>query len=173
MIKSKNRYFILLQFILPMIACQTSTGYKITTHPGNELHTVEIDSNRIIQECHFMNAEKENNWRHLYVLYFLTDTNEVLPVMYPINQDRHDCMSHLKNVEQILKKDTHVRICVRDKIEKTKGSKATSDIHDFGKLGKYNSIYDGLTFDSICNLRNCVSINDIWHDTCPGFKKSN
>jgi hypothetical protein len=161
---------ILLVFIALFCGCQSTQSFKITTFEKEELHIVEIDSNRIIQECYFMNAEKENNWRHQYILYLLNENNEVIPVYNPTNQDRTYCLAHLKKVEKVLKGAPRVRLCVRDKLEKiTDGS--APEVHDFGALGKQESPYHALTFDTICNDIDCFSISDTWTYTCPGFKK--
>ncbi len=141
------------------------------TFEKEELHVVEIDSNRIIQQCYFMNAEKENNWRHQYILKMLNEKNEVIRVFYPTNQGKPECLEHLKKVEKVLKKGSRVRLCVRDKLEKITESNSNPEIHDFGSFGKHESPYHALTFDTICNSKECFSISDTWTYTCPGFKK--
>jgi hypothetical protein len=137
----------------------------------DDLNIIEIDGNRVIQECYFMNAEKENNWRHQYILYMLDANDEVIPVYNPTNQDKAQCLAQFKKVEKVLKNVTRVRLCVRDKLEKiTDGS--TPEVHDFGPLGKHESPYHALTFDTICNnLQKCYSISDTWTKTCPDFQK--
>lgn len=164
----KNSFFILI-FTTLIFSCQNVQTFKMKNHE-KEIHTVEIDSNRIIQECHFMNAEKENQWRHQYVLYMLDAKNEVIPVYYPTNQDKSTCSDQLKVIEKILKKESPVRLCVRDRLEKIDDGSAP-EIHSFGPLGKHESPYHGLTFDTICNSKKCYSISDTWTYTCPGFKK--
>lgn len=118
-----------------------------------------------------MNAEKENNWRHQYSLNILNEKNEVISAFYPTNQGISECMAHLKKVEKILKNQTRVRLCVRDRLEKLIDDKSKTEIHDFGALGKYESPYYALTFDTICNSKECYSISDNWTKTCPDFKK--
>ena len=151
-------------------SCQSVSVFEIKTFDKKELHVIEVDSNRIIQECYFMNAEKENNWRHQYILNILNDKNEIIQVFYPTNQDDQQCLHHLKKVEKILKKSPRMRLCVRDKL-KIDDSKILPETHDFGPLGKHVSPYDALTFDTICNSSDCVSISDTWTYTCPEFLK--
>lgn len=62
-LKKSNLVFVVLIFFA--CGCQTTHHFKMTTLEKEELNVVEIDRNRVIQECYFMNAEKENNWRHL------------------------------------------------------------------------------------------------------------
>jgi hypothetical protein len=158
---------------LLLTCCKSTQVFEMQNVGKNELSVIEVDSNRIIQECYFMNAEKENNWRHQYILNILNDKNEVIPVYYPVNQDDFYCLAHLKKVEKILKKSSRMKLCVRDKLEKITDYTVTPiEIHDFGSLGKHESPYHALTFDTICNSSDCVSISDTWIHTCPGFPKS-
>lgn len=85
------------------------TCFKMTTLE-KELHILEIDSNRIIQECYFMKAEKENNWRHQYSLNMLNEKNEVIPAFYPTNQGKPECLAHMKKVTKILKNSDRVKM---------------------------------------------------------------
>lgn len=168
---SKRNNSVFLLFIVLLSSCQSTHSFKMTSFEKEELNIVEIDRNRIIQECHFMNAEKENNWRHQYVLYMLNKKNEAIPVFYPTNQGKQECMTHLKKVEKILKNQSHVKLCVRDRLEKIVDDEPYHDVHNFGALGKHKSPYAALTFDTICNSKECFSISDTWTSTCPGFKK--
>jgi hypothetical protein len=168
---SKKNNSILLAYIALICGCQSTQSFKMTSFEKEELNVVEIDRNRIIQECYFMNAEKENNWRHQYVLYMLNKKNEAIPVFYPTNQGKQECMTHLKKVEKILKNQSHVKLCVRDRLEKMVNNKTDPEFHDFGALGKYESPYYALTFDTICNSKECYSISDTWTTTCPSFNK--
>lgn len=166
--RNKSSLLIVLIFVY---GCQSTATFKIKTFEQEELHVVEIDSNRITQECYFMNAEKENKWRHQYILNLLNDKNEVIPVYNPTNQGIDECMAHFKKVEKVLKIEPRVKLCVRDKLEKRTDKETVLVPHDFGSLGKYKSTYHALTFDTICNSQTCHSISDTWTRTCPGFKK--
>lgn len=167
LIRNSFAFFI---FLILLCSCQSTQKFKITALK-KELNIVEIDSNRIIQECYFMNAEKENNWRHQYILNMLNEKNEVIPVFYPINQEKSVCLDHLKKIEKILKREPRVRLCVRDRLERIPDDESESEVHDFGQLGKHESPYHALTFDTICNSKECYSISDTWTYTCPSFKK--
>ncbi len=167
---SKRNNSILL-FIVLLCGCQSTQSFKMTSFDKEELNIVEIDRNRIIHECYFMNAEKENNWRHQYVLYMLNNRNEAIPVFYPTNQGKQECMTHLKKVENVLKNQSRFKLCVRNLLDKTEDGEPYHDLHDFGDLGKHRSPYAALTFDTICNSKECYSISDTWTSTCPSFKK--
>ena len=56
--------------------CQSIQKFKMITLEKEELHIIETDSNRVIQECYFMNAKNENNWRHQYSLNMLNEKND-------------------------------------------------------------------------------------------------
>ncbi len=169
--KNLNLNSILLLILSIMLSsCQSTQKFKMTSQQKEELNIIETDSNRIIQECYFMNAEKENNWRHQYILNILNDKNEVIPIYYPLNQEKSACVAQLKKIEKILKKESRVRLCARDQLEKILDG-SEPEIHDFGYLGKHESPYHALTFDTICNSKECYSISDTWTYTCPGFKK--
>ena len=150
-------------------ACQSIPRFKMTKLENEELYVIEIDSQRVIQECHFMNAEKENKWRHQYILNMLSEENEVVPAFYPTNQSKTECQDHLKKVEMVLNKEARFRLCVRGLLEKMVNDK--SEFYDFGVLGKYGSPFYALTFDTICNSKECYSIGETWTETCPGFAK--
>lgn len=165
-LKRNNLLFLILMALF--CGCQSTQNFKITTYEKEELHVVEIDSDRIIHECYFMNAEKENNWRHQYILNMLNENNEVIPVYNPTNQGKAECLAHLKKVEKVLKNAPRVRLCIRDKLEKITDL-SIPEVHDFGSLGTHESPYHSLTFDTICNSRECYSISDTWTYTCPGF----
>lgn len=166
-LKRSNLMFLALVSFIS--SCKSVQVFTMTTLK-EDLHTIELDRNRIIHECYFMNAEKENNWRHQYVLYMLNDKNEVIPVFYPTNQGIDECMAHLKKVEKIIKNQNRVKLCVHDKLEQMDFEDSKRQIHDFGILGKYKSPYYSLTFDTICNSKKCYSLSDMWLDTCPDFK---
>lgn len=101
-------------------------------------------------------------------MYILNHKNEVLWAMYPTNQGDEECLSHLKKVEKIFKKQAQVRMCLRGEYKK---DKEQLEMRDFGKLGKHKDTYDSMQFDSICNSKECYSINETWTTTCPGFVK--
>lgn len=166
----KNNFLALLLFFA--LGCQTQNSFKIQTFTDgdrtNDLHVVKIDSNRIRQECYFMNATEENKWRYQYLIYLLDDKNEVVSAMYPRNQEKNVCQEHLEKVEKIFVKSAQITLCLRDDLTRQSTPK---EYHDFGKLGKHPDVYDALTFDSICNEKECYSINHIWTNSCPGFKK--
>lgn len=168
---SKKNNSIFLVLVVLICNCQSTQSFKMTTLEKEELSIVEIDRNRIIQECYFMNAEKENNWRHQYILYMLNEKNEAIPVFYPTNLGKEECLTHLKSVEKILKNQTRVRLCVRDRLEKIDTNTSAPEVHDFETLGRHKSPYYALTFDTICNSKECFNISDTWTYTCPGFKK--
>lgn len=168
--------------LIPLLAlfvsgCQSTKNFEIKTlsiKEEGDLNVIEVSSDRVIQECYFMNAEKENNWRHQYVLYLLDDKNEVIPVYYPTNQGKKECLAHFKKVEKVLKTARRLhqplKLCARDKLEKMTDSKDTiPEFHDFGILGRHDSNYWALTFDTICSEKNCYSISDTWTYSCPGF----
>jgi hypothetical protein len=167
----KRNSSLFLTLIVLISGCQSTQNFKMTTLEKEELHIVEINSNRVSQECYFMNAEKENSWRHQYALYMLNENQEVIPVYNPTNQSKDECMAHLKKVERVLKNESRVKLCVRDKLEKRTDKETVLIPHDFGPLGKFKSTYKGLTFDTICSSQKCHSISDTWTRTCPGFKR--
>jgi hypothetical protein len=112
----------------------------MTAIPNKELYVVEIESKRLIHECYFMNAKEENNWRHQYSLNMLNEKNE-----------------------------SKVRLCLKGNLEIIKKKKYDPGIYDYGSLGIHESPYYALTFDSICNSRECYSISDPWTYTCPNL----
>lgn len=169
----KNSAFGLVLAILA-IGCQnTAKKFQMNTNEKEELNVIEVDSNRIVQECYFLNAEKENNWRHQYILYILNEKNEAIPLFNPTNQGKSECLAHLKKVERVLEKETRMKLCARGILEKMPDNKRQKEFHDFGPLGKHESPYWALTFDTICNSKECYSISDTWNYTCtdPDFRK--
>ncbi len=168
---SKKISWVLHLFLAMTTSCQTTGLFRMKTLGDKELHIVDVESNRIIHKCHFMNAEKENNWRHQYALYILNDLNEVIPVLYPTNQDDSQCLAHKKKVTKILQNGPRIKLCLRGDLETTTEKNVIKEVHDFGKLGKHKSPYYSLTFDTICNSKDCYSISDTWTYTCPDFGK--
>ena len=171
MVNSRRSNLAFLILFTLVCGCQSTKNFKMTTFEKEELNVVEIDSHRIVQKCYFMNAEKENNWRHQYILSMLNEKNEAITVFNPTSQGKQECLAHLKKVEKVLKKEPRVRLCVRDLLEKMIDDKSNPETHEFGSLGQHESPYYALTFDSICNSKECYSISDTWTYTCPGFKK--
>ncbi|MCB0392679.1 MAG: hypothetical protein KDD58_15420 [Bdellovibrionales bacterium] len=136
------------------------------------LHSITVNSNRIGQECLFLNAEAENNWRHQYFMYVLNDKYETLQVMQPTHMDKKTCYSQLQKIESILKSESQVKVCVRDELKKkTLGPDEEDHFVQFSSLGNHKVAYDLLTLDSICSSKKCFSNNSVWVNTCPGFKK--
>jgi hypothetical protein len=168
-LKENSLLFLILLVLIS--GCQSTPSFKMTTLEREELHIIETNSNRVIQECYFMNAEKENNWRHQYSLNMLNEKNEVISAFYPTNQGKKECLEHLKKVEKILKNQSRVRLCVRDRLKKMIDDHSDPEVHDFKTLGKHESPYYALTFDTICNSKECYSISDTWTYTCPVFKR--
>ncbi len=161
----------LLFLFLLLSGCQTPKPFEIKSFEKEELHIVKVSSDRVKQECYFLNAEKENKWRHQYFLYILNNGNEVIAAMHPINQDDDQCRIQKTKIEKILKEDSKVTLCLRDVLIKN-SEKSTPDIYiDFGSYGKHSSSYTYLTLDTICNSKQCFSISETWTDTCPGVKK--
>ena len=169
MINLKINCLILPLILFLFFGCQHSEKFKLKSDFEKELHVIEIDSSRITHECYFMNAEKENNWRYLYTLNMLTEDNEVISAYNPTNQGKPECLAQFRKVEKVLEKEPRVKLCVRDKLEKISNPELIIETHDFGPLGKHKSQYDALTFDTICNSKECFSISETWNYTCPGF----
>ncbi len=170
--------FLLFALCFNISACQSTKVFNLKTFPEaneshpNDIHIIEVNSDRIRQKCLFFNAEAENNWRHQYLLYVLNDRNEVLEIMQPINQDKDSCYSQIHTIEKMLQAETQVKICVRDEL---KNSQQDLQSHmepvQFGPLGNHMVRYESLTLDSICNSKKCLSNNAMWTNTCPGFTK--
>jgi hypothetical protein len=167
---SRISNLVLTALLAITCGCQSTTAFKITPLGYDDIQVVEIDRNRIIHECYFMNAEAENNWRHQYILYILNEKNEVIPVFYPTNQGKAECMAHLKKVERILRNAERLKLCVHDPLEWYDDSKFALELHDFGSLGKHSSPYNALRFDRICSSKECYRLEDVYSRTCPTFK---
>lgn len=167
-LRSKLTFLIAIQLLA---SCQSKSNFEIISYEKKELHVVKVSSGRVVQQCYFLNAEKENNWRHQYLLHILNDKNEVITAMHPVNQDDDQCNTQMKKIAKILKQEPQVTLCLRDALEKESDAGITPDIQDFGSLGKHTSPYDYLTFDTICNSRQCYSISNTWTYTCPEVKK--
>lgn len=162
----KNNSSLILTFCVFLFGCQSKPSFVMTTLENEELHSIKVERKRVIHECYFLNAEKENNWRHQYILYILNGKNEAIPIFFPTNQGKSECQTHLKKVEKILKNQERVQFCTRNKLERMSGSDSAIELHDFKELGKYESPFYALTFDTICNSKECFSISDTWTTTC-------
>lgn len=101
MVNSSRSNSAFLIFITLVCGCQSTKNFKMTTFEKEELNIIEIDSHRIVQKCYFMNAEKENNWRHQYILSVLNEKNEAITVFNPTNEGKQECLAHLKKVEKV------------------------------------------------------------------------
>lgn len=167
----KSKLFLFAFFLL-ITDCVSQNKFEIKKLPTNpdyeDLHIVKTQPDRIIQECLFLDAEAENKWRHQYSMYILNDKNEVIPVMYSIHLEKSVCLEHSKEVEKILNNTSDVTLCLRDKFKKDSDN---LEKQDFGKLGSHQVKYKSLTFDSICNSKNCYGVSETFTTTCPGFKK--
>jgi hypothetical protein len=154
--------------------CQSASIFSIDTFHTevDDLHVIQVRSDRIRQKCLFLNAEAENSWRHQYFMYALNDKNEVFEIMQSTNQDKDTCYSQAQKIEKILQSDSQVKICVRDELKRNIPEPSSQNTPiQFGPLGKHKVTYEALTFDSICNSKKCFSNNENWVNTCPGFVK--
>lgn len=174
MLNLKNNLFLLLILCFYISACQSTEVFNLKTFSAasksnlNDLHVIYVNSDRVQQKCLFFNAEAENNWRHQYLMYILTDKNEVLEIMQSTNQDKDTCYSQVNKIEKILQSESQVKMCVRDELKKNiQDPGAQNEFIRFGSLGSYKVTYEALTFDSICNSKKCFSSNEAWVNTCP------
>ncbi len=168
---------LLKTFIIFIIftGCQTNPVYSIKTisdpaDPSNksfDLQVIHVNSNRIKQECYFVNAESDQNWRHQYFLYILKDNNTVMTLMHPFNQDDDQCNEQLTKIANILKVNSSVKICARDELKVDTESVESKIKHDFKNLGSYPESGEILTLDRICGSKSCFSNSKIWTTTCP------
>lgn len=168
----KNNLFLLL-FTTLVSACQSTRVFRMETfqNQNGDLHIIHTNSDHVRQRCLFLNAEKENNWRHQYFIYVLNDKNEVLEIMKSTHTDGDFCRSQVHSIEKVLREEPQAKICVRDEVKKIHGPETQKELISFGPLGEHKVTYEGLTFDSICNSKKCVGNNSAWIDTCPGFAK--
>lgn len=118
-----------------------------------------------------MNAAGDNNWRHQYFMYVLNNRNEALEIMKSTHIDGESCRTQLDAIEKILKTESQVKICVRNKLRESPSLDAPKEFISFGPLGQHQITHEGLTFDTICNSKKCVGDNSAWVKTCPGFPK--
>jgi hypothetical protein len=166
----KSNLLLLSIFIC---GCQSTKSFNLKTfHTSiDDLHVIEVNSNRVRQECLFFNAEAENHWRHQYIMHVLNEKNEVLEIVHPINQDKDSCLGQVQAIEKLLQSESKVRLCVRDELKKRSQAVGSHDkVTQFGALIE-GIAYEALTLDSVCNSNRCVSSNEMWVNTCPGFVK--
>ena len=167
-LKRNNLYnYFFIYLIIISTGCQTTQDFKLQTIVADEVVLIETKPNRIQHECYFLNAEKENNWRYQYMMYILNEKNDVIPIMYPTNQDRDQCFKHLHLVEKILKINSTIRICSQGIMSLSQDAQVIEEPHDFGKFGKFKSNYDALTFNTFCNSQECIRLKDTWTYECP------
>ena len=170
-LKIRSTLFLILIFIL---SCQSLVVYNIKTFHTNadELHVIQTKSNRIIQNCLFLDAEKENKWRHQYFMYVLNDKNQVIEIMQSTHQDKETCEAQIQSIKKLIKAEPAVKLCLRGELKNyIADSISKNEIKDFNQLGKHELSFESLTLDSICNSKTCVSNNAAWVNTCPGFIK--
>ena len=165
--------FILISLYLFIAGCQSTPIFNIETFhsKADDLHIIRVRSDRVRQNCLFLNAEAENNWRHQYFLYILNDKNEVLEIMHSTNQDKDSCSSQIHRIDKILQSESQVKICARDKLVKIQDARKQKAPPRAGSHGNHKVAYEALTLDSICNAKECFSNNEPWTNTCPGFVK--
>jgi hypothetical protein len=170
-LKSKSIVLLLYFYVA---GCQSAPVFNLKTFHtnGDDLHVIFVSSDRVQQKCLFFDAEAENNWRHQYLMYILSDKNEVLEIMQSTNQDKITCESQISTIEKILQAEPQVRLCVRSELKKnSQDSEVQKKPIRFGTLGDHKVSYESLTLDSVCNSKKCVSNNSVWVNTCPGFVK--
>lgn len=162
--------FALLFWLSTSCAIQNEKKFTIESFPSKYDHkafqVVNLSAKNIQQKCIFLNAEAENNWRHLHFMYFINDKHEVFEVLYPQDLDKKSCENLTKKIEKIYKKSSDVKICLRGNL------KTDTEYHrqiDFGKLGIHTTKYNDLFFETICNAKDCYSY-DAYTNTCPGFQ---
>lgn len=166
-----NRTFIVFLCIL-IFGCQSVFETKTFQIKDQELHVIEITTDRVMQQCLFLNAEGDGKWRHQYLMFLLSNKNEVLEVADPLNMDQESCLRQLSKIEQILKSTSRVSVCIRDEFKKKRTpSDSWAERVDFGTLGSYSVEYESFTTDTICNSKECYGDNSTYTYTCPGFSK--
>ncbi|MCM2282778.1 MAG: hypothetical protein NDI61_13140 [Bdellovibrionaceae bacterium] len=161
----RNNLLLILTFLAA--GCQSAPVFEVQTLPASpktklgDRHIIRIQSNRVRQECLFLNAEAENKWRHQHFMYLLTDKNEVLPIMYSINQEGGVCREQLNRIQKILDRETKVVICANSELTKTikEDERFDSPVH-FRGLGTYKIVYDALFLDAVCNSKGCFVYKD-------------
>ncbi len=154
--------------------CQSTGSYKIKTYhiKNQDFQVIQVSSNRIRQECLFLNAEDEGKWRHQYLMFVLNDENEAMEIAHPHNMDIESCQEQIVQVEKILRAANRTILCARESLkQKSSAGGSWQDKADFGYLGVHAVKYDSLTFDTICDSKKCYGDNSAYTYTCPGFIK--
>lgn len=154
--------------------CQSAPVFNLKTFhtKADDLHVIVVDSDRVQQKCLFFDAEAENNWRHQYLMYILTNKSEGIEVMQSTNQDKETCEAQVGAIEKMLKSEPQVKLCVRGELKASpQDSKVQSGPILFGRLGNHKVSYEPLTLDSVCTSKKCTGDNSAWVNTCPGFVK--
>lgn len=162
----KNNLLLILTFLAA--GCQSVPVFEVQTLPAppktklGDRHIIRIQSNRVQQECLFLNAEAENKWRHQYFMYLLTDKSEVLPIMYSINQEGSVCREQLNRIQKILDRAPEVTICANSELTKNikEDERIDSPVH-FRHLGTYTVVYDALFLDAVCSSKDCFVYKDV------------
>lgn len=170
-LKSNSMVLLLCFFIF---GCQTAPVFNLKTFNTNadDLHVIFLNSDRVQQKCLFFDAEAENNWRHQYLMYILSDKNETLEIMQSTNQDKDTCEAQVNAIEKILQSEPQIKLCVRGELKSSpQDPKAQNGPIRFGRLGDHKISYESLTLDSVCNSKKCFGDNSAWVNTCPGFVK--
>jgi hypothetical protein len=170
-LKSNSMVFLMCFFI---VGCQSDSVFNLKTFHTNaeDLHVILVNSDRVQQKCLFFDAEAENNWRHQYLMYILSDKNEALEIMHSTNQDKDTCEAQVYAIKKILQTEPQIKLCVRGELKtNTQDPKTQNEPIRFSGLGNHKVYYETLTLDSACNSKKCVSNNSMWVNTCPGFVK--
>jgi len=169
----KNKVIVALLYTFNL-GCQSAGVYKIQTYRIKDLdfQVIQVSSNRIQQKCLFLNAEEGNEWRHQYLMFILSNKNEVLEIAAPHNTDKESCREKIAAIEKMLQFKSEIRMCARDGLKQKNAREGSwEEVADFGSLGAHKVKYESLTFDSICHSRKCYGDNSAYTYTCPGFVK--
>ncbi len=168
-----SKFFSVLSLFL-LLACESAykmeTVIRSNSSHLDDLFIIDANKNRVYQECYYLNADGENEWRYQYFMYILNGKNEVITIMQPTNQDKESCQSQIRKIDIILKKQSHVKVCARGNL-KIENNESLTEFINFPQFGKHKTIYKSLSLDSICSGSKCVSNNEVYVDTCPGFVK--
>ncbi len=167
----KSNVLLLWIFIA---GCQSAPVFHLKTYhtKADDLHVIVVNSNRVQQRCLFFDAEGENDWRHQYLMYILTDKSEGIEIMQSTNQDKEACEGQVNAIEEMLKSEPQVKLCVRGELKVSpQDPKVQSKPVRFARLGNHKISYESLTLDTFCNSKKCTGDNSAWVNTCPGFAK--
>lgn len=158
---------LLLILLIFAVGCQSTRVFEVQTFSAppetnlDDRHMIRIQANRVRQECLFLNAEAGNKWRHQYFMYLLTGKNDVLPVMFAINQEGSVCQKQLKRIQKILDRDKEVTICANSELTKISKKDERTDPIQFGHLGTHEIAYDTLFLDAVCDSKDCFIYKDV------------